>query len=148
MIIALAGRRVDALDASQKRFPPQNVDQVGESVRESLVRRIVLPFSRQKFRESSVVDRPGNWGTLYDTILDAVQLKGDLVVIDAGIEDPYSATNRSILEEAIALGQSGGESTGAVLLWDRVSRGANDYTDQFGAEARKRGLEVFEVSTI
>ena len=177
MIIALAGRRVDALDTSQKRFPPQNVDQVSESVRELLVqhgatavvcsaacgadliglseagklglrRRIVLPSSREKFRESSVIDRPGNWGTLYDTILDAVQLKGDLVVIDAGTEDPYSATNRSILEEAIALGQSGGESTGAVLVWDRVSRGANDYTDQFGIEARKRGLEVFEVSTI
>jgi hypothetical protein len=113
-----------------------------------LRRRIVLPFSRDKFRESSVIDRPGNWGSLYDTILDAVQLRGDLVVIDAGTEDPYSATNRCILEEAIALGCASSEPVTAVLIWDGISRGKDDYTDQFGAEARKRGLEVFEVPTI
>jgi hypothetical protein len=176
MIIALAGRRVDALDAKLKRFSPQNVDHVSQAVGDLLVqrgatavvcsaacgadliglseagklglrRRIVLPFSRDKFRETSVIDRPGNWGSLYDTILDAVQLRGDLVVIDAGTEDPYSATNRSILEEALALGQEHGESVAAALVWDGISRGENDYTNQFGAEARKLGLEVFEVPT-
>jgi hypothetical protein len=177
MIIALAGRRVDALDASQPRFPPQNVENVGRAVRAllqqhnatalicsaacgadliglaeagklGLRRRVVLPFGREKFRETSVVDRPGDWGKLYDTILDEVEAKGDLVVIEvekAG--DPYSATNRAILKEAIAVGQTASETTAAVLLWDGISRGDKDYTDQFGAEARKRGLKVLEIPT-
>ena len=111
MIIALAGRRVDALDASQPRFPLQNVAKVGIAVRAllqqhnatavvcsaacgadliglaeagklGLRRRIVLPFGREKFRETSVVDRPGEWGKLYDTVLDEVEAKGDLIVIE------------------------------------------------------------------
>jgi hypothetical protein len=178
MIIALAGRRVDALDASQPKFPLQNIENVGSAVRAvlqehsatavvcsaacgadliglseagklGLRRRVVLPSGRAKFRETSVVDRPGDWGGLYDTILDDVEAKGDLVVIDVGKDDdPYSATNHAILDEAAALGQASSETIGAVLVWDALSRGKSDYTDQFGAEARTRGLEVFEVPTI
>jgi len=178
MIIALAGRRVDAIDATQPRFPAQNVENVSAAIHAllqqqgatavvssaacgadlvglteagklGLRRKIVLPFSRDKFRDSSVVDRPGEWGGMYDTILDAVEANGDLVVIDTGKEDnPYSATNRAILDQAIALSQQSGESVAAVLLWDGVSRGKDDYTDQFGTEARNRGLEVFQVLTI
>jgi hypothetical protein len=114
----------------------------------SLRRRIVLPFGRDKFRGTSVVNCPGEWGKLYDSILDEVEASGDLVVIDTGNEDnPYSATNRAILEEGVALGRANGEPVGAALVWDGESRGANDYTDHFGAEARKLGLEVFEVPT-
>ena len=106
----------------------------------------MLPFEREKFRETSVVDRPGEWGKLYDTVLDDVETKGDLVVIDIGKDDdPYSATNRAILEQATALGKARGESVAAALVWDGVAHGANDYTQQFGAEARRRGLEVFEI---
>lgn len=177
MIIALAGRRVDAPDASQPRFPLQNVEKVGTAVRAllqqhnatavvcsaacgadliglaeagklGLRRRIVLPFGREKFRESSVVDRPGEWGKLYDRVLDEVEAKGDLVVIKVEkADDAYSATNRAILEDAIALGQAATEPVTAGLLWDGTSRGDKDYTDQFGAEARTRGLEVFEIPT-
>jgi len=178
MIIALAGRRTDATDASRSRFPLQNVEYVSAAVHALLVqqgatalvssaacgadlvglteagnlalrRRIVLPFDRIKFRETSVVDRPGEWGKLYDTILDEVETKGDLVVLDAtGDDDPYSATNRAILDEGIAWGQLRGESVSAVLVWDGVCRGKDDYTDQFGAEARKRGLTVLAIPTI
>jgi hypothetical protein len=178
MIIALAGRRVDAIDASRPRFPLQNIDKVGAAVgvllkehgatavvssaacgadliglaeagKLGLRRRIVLPFARAKFRESSVVDRPGAWGKMYDTILDEVEANGDLVVIDTGNDkEPYSATNAAILDQAIALGRERDEPVGALLLWDGVSRGKDDYTDQFGAEARRRGLPVLEIRTI
>ena len=177
MIIALAGRRVDALDATQPKFPLQNIENVGTAVRAllkkhramavvcsaacgadliglaeagklGLRRRIVLPSARDKFRETSVIDRPGDWGSMYDSILDVVEAQGDLVVMaNPDGEDPYSAANRAILEEAMALGKACSEAVGALLVWDGVSRGANDYTDQFGVEARKRGLEVFEVLT-
>ena len=177
MIIALAGRRVDAVDAAPPRFPVLNVGKVSRGVQVflqqhsatavvcsaacgadltglaeagklGLRRRVVLPFARDKFRESSVIDRPGDWGSMYDSILDAVEAQGDLVVMaNPDADDPYSATNRAILEEAVALGKASSEAVGALLVWDGVSRGADDYTDQFGAEARKRGLEVFEVLT-
>ena len=178
MIIALAGRRVDDINASQPRFPLQNVARVGAAVRGlleqhgvtvvvssaacgadlialseagklGLRRRIVLPFGRGKFRETSVVDRPGDWGKLFDTIVDEVEATGNLIVIDASTDDePYSATNKAILERAIASGQERSEPVAATLVWDGVSRGENDYTDQFGSEARYRGLPVFEVPTL
>ena len=177
MIIALAGRRVDAVDASPPRFPLENVANVNRGVQVflqqhsatavvcsaacgadltglaeagklGLRRRVVLPSARDKFRETSVIDRPGDWGSMYDSILDAVEAQGDLVVMaNPDADDPYSATNRAILEEAVALGKASSEAVGALLVWDGVSRGADDYTDQFGAEARKRGLGVFEVLT-
>ena len=43
-------------------------------------RRVVLPFSREKFRAESVIDRPGEWGHLYDMVLDEVSAMGDLVI--------------------------------------------------------------------
>jgi hypothetical protein len=178
MIIALAGRRVDAIDAGQPRFPLQNVERVGASVRAlfqergatavvssaacgadlialseagklGLRRRIVLPFSRARFRETSVVDRPGEWGEIYDSILDQVTAEGGLIVIEMGTDnDPYSTANKAILDEGIELGQECGESVVVFLIWDRVPRGTNDYTQEFGVEARKRGLAVFEIRTI
>src|SRR5262245_15369924 len=98
MLIALAGRRVDAPNAGTARFPLVNVELVSRRVDElfeheaatALVssaacgadllalkvagarrmrRRIVLPFDRARFRATSVIDRPGDWGRLYDRIL-------------------------------------------------------------------------------
>ena len=34
-----------------------------------LRRRIILPFDHNEFRSTSVTDRPGNWGPLYDAVL-------------------------------------------------------------------------------
>jgi hypothetical protein len=90
MIVALAGRRVDAPDAKTPRFPTAEVDRVEAAIRHELgvhdtralvcaaacgadllalsaaadrdVRfRIVLPFSVSNFRTTSVVDRPSTY---------------------------------------------------------------------------------------
>jgi len=178
MIIALAGRRVDAINAEEVRFPLHNVERVSNNVgalleehsatavvcsaacgadlialREAgklgLQRRVVLPYSREKFREGSVVDRPGDWGELYDSILDEVDEKGGLVILNLAKDDEaYSATNRAILDEAVSLGMKCSETVGATLVWDGSSRGKNDYTEEFGSEARKRGLPTYEVPTL
>jgi hypothetical protein len=108
MVISLAGRRVDASDAAQKRFPPENAATVKERIREYLQsrgaqavvcaaacgadilaleaagesvlrRRIVLPFDKVMFRATSVVDRGGDWGERYDRIIAVVESKNDLV---------------------------------------------------------------------
>src|SRR5262245_9423389 len=108
MVIALAGRRVDASDAAQKRFPAENASAVKRRIRDflqshdarawvcaaacgadilaleaagelGLRRRVVLPFDKATFRASSVVDRGGDWGERYDRVISEVEGKGDLV---------------------------------------------------------------------
>jgi hypothetical protein len=178
MIIALAGRRVDSADAKEPRFPLQNVESVrararavfrekgattlvssaacgadlialSEAGQLGLRRRVILPFERRRFRETSVTDRPGEWGPLYDQVLDAMEAEGDLVILQNGSEDEaYSAANRAILDEAVELAEAVHEPATAVLIWDGVPRGDHDLTEEFGAEARKRGLAVTEVRTI
>jgi hypothetical protein len=177
MIVALAGRRIDAADAQQQRFPLQNVSVVKTRVRAvlqdhgastlvcsaacgadlvalceagslGLRRRIVLPFNRSRFRETSVTDRPGDWGRLYDQILDQIEAADDLVIVpDASDEEAYSATNRRILDEAISLSQQFHEPVTAALVWDGASRGNDDLTAMFADEAQNRGLLVIEVRT-
>lgn len=177
MIIALGGRRVDAADAKDQRFPVQNVDLVRERIstllqtegaialvgsaacgadllamseagKLGLGRRVVLPFDRKKFRITSVIDRPGDWGTLYDKLLDEVVKSGDLLIIHAKSEDEaYTDVNHAIVDEALALGQSLGQPVIAVLVWDGKSRGARDFTQEFGVYARIKGITIVEIMT-
>jgi hypothetical protein len=177
MIIAAAGRRIDADDTKEPRFPLQNVHIVTARVRRmlenrgatavvcsaacgadlialseagslSLRRKVILPFDREHFRATSVADRSGNWVELYDQILDQVEAAGDLVIVHARREEnAYLATNRRILDEAILLGKQSSEPISAVLVWNGASRGGDDLTEAFGFEARNRGLPVEEVRT-
>lgn len=178
MIIALAGRRVDAIDAKEPRFPLKNVDLVRKRIRamfeshqEGLLvcaaacgadlvaltqagalgwrRRVVLPFSRKRFRESSVTDRPGDWGPVYDRVLDDVEKSGDLVIMSPVPDDQaWALANIAILNEAAQFAAQFDDAVTAVLVWDGISRGQGDVTQSFGVEARKRGLPVREVPTI
>lgn len=179
MIIALAGRRVDAPDAKSVRFPstPENLETVRKRILDLLqakrasalvssaacgadllalsaagalgVRRIVvLPFERAKFRETSVTDRPGEWGSLYDHIVGEVQKAGDLRILHLkSEEEAYAETNHVIVDEAISLGQEFRVPVNAVLVWDGKSRGKGDLTEEFGTYARGRKVAVIEVMT-
>jgi hypothetical protein len=178
MILASAGRRVDSPDSDQSRFPLHNVPIVRMRIRAllqnqsatavvcsaacgadllvlseagflGLGRKVILPSRRARFRQSSVTDLPGDWGKLYDSILDEVELNRDLITMDEGSEyEAYSVTNQIILDEAMCLAERSGEAVAAALVWDGVSRGADDLTEAFRVEARKRGLAVVEVRTI
>lgn len=178
MILALAGRRIDSDDASVARFPAANIERVRQAVRALLIehnvttivssaacgadlialseagklnlrRRVVLPFDQQQFRKDSVVDRPGEWGPLYDSILDDVSVHGEVVIMqNLGKEDPFIAASNRILEEAVVLGREGSESVGAAIIWDGAERGEPDYTAEFAKEARRRSLEIFEITTL
>jgi hypothetical protein len=177
MIIALAGRRVDSAEVREPRFPATNVETVRMRIRAilqeksatalvssaacgadlialseagqlGLRRRVILPLERGRFRDTSVTDRPGNWGSLYDQILDAVEAAGDLVILPKQLDnEAYSAANRAILDEAVALARTVHEPATAVLVWDGTSRGDDDLTEEFGVEASRRGLVVAEVRT-
>ena len=113
-------------------------------------RRVVLPFNRKRFRETSVVDRPGDWGNLYDHIVDAVEANGDIVTLSFNSDDTnaYSAANVAILDEATALCRQLQLETVAVLVWDGSPRGEEDLTQSFGDKARARGFSVIEIKTL
>jgi hypothetical protein len=111
--------------------------------------RVVLPFAPERFRNTSVTDRPGEWRALYDRIIALVRRSGDLVVLEGAGEGgaAYAAANERILGEALALA-GGVPSTGAalaVIVWEGASRGEDDATQQFADLARERGLKVEEI---
>ena len=178
MVIALAGRRVDAPGAPP-RFPAENVSMVAERLRNlfrsehacaivssaacgadllalregrtlGLRRRVVLPFDRQSFRSSSVTDRPGDWGPLYDSIVDEAAAAQDLVTLPGtpGDEAAYSVATTGILDEAKALARATGQNLCAVAIWEGQTRGSGDLTDTFAQAARDQGLRVLEVLTL
>ena len=113
-------------------------------------RRIVLPYAPDRFRATSVVDRPGDWGERFDRILGAVEATGDLVVLGytKGEEAAYLATNRTILEQATILAEQAQQAVGAAVVWEGARRGEDDVTAAFLQEARRLGLTVWTVSTL
>jgi hypothetical protein len=111
VIVALAGRRIDAPDAAMTRFPlscvPVVRDRIASALREAgarvlvsaaacgadlialsaaeelgLLRRIVLPSSIAAFRANSVADRPGAWTGLFDRMVAEARSSGDLELLD------------------------------------------------------------------
>lgn len=179
MVIALAGRRVDAPNAAELRFPATQTTPVKDRLREflqtrevqalvcaaacgadllaleaagelGLRRRVVLPFDKAAFRETSVVDRGGDWGERYDRILAAVESRGELVEFAHDRDDmqTYFTGNLDILDQAQQLAQELNAEVAALVVWNGVSRGADDVTEHFKQEAERRGLEVAEILTL
>lgn len=179
MVMALAGRRIDRANAVHPRFPAANTDLVRGRLRsmferlrpEALVssaacgadllaldeagivgirRRIVLPFESEHFRRTSVLDRPGGWGSLYDRVTEEVRASGDLVILESGAEgdDAYAAINSALLDEAAKLASASEGKLTAALVWDQRPRGNGDLTQGFGEEARRRGWPVVEIATV
>lgn len=175
MVIALAGRRIDAPHTKEAHFAPQHeslvATRLGRFFQEqnatalvssaacgadllaleiagelSLRRRIVLPFPPSRFRETSVADRPGDWAHRYDRLIAAVH---DVIVLNYPENDPstYSRANEAILDQAIALANQMHQPVGAAVVWDGQSRGPGDVTAQFLSAARARFSHVAEIPT-
>jgi hypothetical protein len=177
-IAALAGRRIDAADAAAPRFPLANAgvvrgrlaallraqgsaalvcsaacgaDLIALDVAGALGlrRRLVLPFASERFRETSVTDRPGAFGPLFDRIIGEVAAAGDLVLLglDEGDDATYAAANEAILNEAERMAGGDPSEVVAVVAWEGASRGEGDLTEAFATAARTRGHAVLEVPT-
>lgn len=179
MVIAVAGRRIDAADTSTPRFPLQNVpiverrlDELLERLtarglvgsaacgadlialtlagRRKMRRRVVLPSLQEKFRTTSVTDRPGEWGPVYDQVLAELAPTRDIVVLGERTDgdEAYLAANHAILDEAARLARDSKGDVVAVLVWEGAPRSGDDITAAFGDEARKRGWRVEQVLTL
>ena len=176
-VIALAGRRIDAPDTDPPRFPLENVPIVRsrlaaflsaeraealvcsaacgadlialeEAERLGLRRRIVLPFSPRRFRETSVTDRPGNWGPVFDRLVAAAEAAGDLVILHStGQSDDaaYAAANQAIIREAQALARATSDGTPlrlvAVIVWEGSAREGTDASGGLKSLATQAGFE-------
>ena len=178
MVIAFAGRRVDASDAVEKKFSPENANRVRQEIRDFLKaekatvlvsaaacgadilaleaagelgirRRVVLPYDKVTFKQSSVIDRDGDWGERYDRILAEVMGLDDLVVDDYDQdEESYFAANHDILDQAEELAEETKQPLAALVAWNGVPRGEEDITNHFLEEAKQRGLKVTEIKTV
>jgi hypothetical protein len=180
MIIALAGRRIDAPGAKAIRFPLSKVGEVKEKLKALFIsikpkalvcsaacgadllalqvagelgiqRSIVIPFDEQLFKSTSVTDRPGDWGVLYDTTCVAAATEEGIEVLDypQNEDETYRRTNIDILEKAKALAEKyGSGDLTAVIVWDGKSREEGDITDHFRKEAKARGFTIHEVFTL
>jgi hypothetical protein len=172
---ALAGRRADAEGDTPPRFPARNVQRVEDRIsalfrRESVDRLvcaaacgadlvalgvaekmdipalIVLPFSRATFRRVSVVDRPGNWGGIYDRLVDAAVRRDDFVTLDLAEDDETAFTvgNARIVSEA----RRAANRRLAIAVWEGSSRGDGDATAELLTASRRQGFQTASVSTL
>jgi hypothetical protein len=172
MIVAIAGRRTDPPDAATPRFPLARVDSVRRQIRDrldrcgattlvssaaagadllaleeagrlGLRRRVVLPSTRERFKQTSVIDRPGEWAALYDRVMSEVEAHGDLVVL-TGDEGAYLAATECILSEATGLSIALHAPCAALVIWEGHPRGEHDLTAAFRDRAKARGFEMLE----
>ncbi len=193
-IIAFAGRRIDAPDAVTVRFPLSEIsavyrrietfvqhERVGTlicsaacgadlialraAITHGLDVQVILPFSVDRFRQTSVVDRPStsewNWNDVFDEVLDFAGRNDCLHVLETAAEGraAYQAVNYAILDAALQTQQSStlrgaqelpGSSMNvqAAIAWDGRSRGSADLTFHFANAAWAKGLSVTEILTV
>ena len=111
--------------------------------------RVVLPFSRQQFRATSVADRGEDWGLRFDAILQQIQSEDILELnLQGGNNEAYAAANSKIIDEAVGWASTTGRRALAMVVWNEFSRGATDLTDEFRRVAVDRKLEVIPVPTL
>lgn len=174
VVAALAGRRPDPVGQHPARFPLLAVPTVRVRVRAlfetmgihrlvssaacgadlialdiagdlELHRTVILPFGIERFRESSVVDRPGDWGPLFDRIVDEASARGCLRILNQEDEDAgYEAVTRQLVNEAF----SAGTDVVGVAVWEGVPSGVTDETARLLQLVEERGGRVREVSTL
>jgi hypothetical protein len=174
-VVAVAGRRVDALGAEPSRFPARNIALVeqavsqllGDLVAEAVVTsaangadlicakwamqhevslHVVLPFDVDEFKRRSVTDRPGDWGALYDRAIEYARQRGTLHLLGAQTDDESAAYLRA--NSAILDEAAGdGNEPHALIVWDGNEREHNDFTVAFADEAKRRGIPVRAVMT-
>ena len=190
MVVALAGRRIDAEDANPIRFPLDRAEKVKEKLhrffmanktgclvcsgacgadlialdvagQSGINRKMVLPFEAETFRSTSVIDRPGNWGVLFDTIHKELNKEQNVIILNYTEDDKnaYEKTNFEILKTADAIFNelkqqgkqsvdSGVEKKVAMIIWEGIPKDSNDTTDHFRKEAMKRGYDIEEINCL
>jgi len=173
-VVVAAGRRVDAPDAQSARFPPSNVEAVLKRIRKvfardkpsalvcsgacgadllaieaaterHMKRYISLGAEPAEFRKTSVTDRPGNWGELFDQAIKTATV--EVLKLQEG-QEGYLETNLKLMDRAQAVAKQSGTTVEALVIWNEQSRGPDDVTDHFLQQAKQRKIPVTQISTL
>jgi hypothetical protein len=180
MIAALAGRRIDVPETEEKRFPLEMADVVYERILDffekhrvevlvssaacgadllaqkaaralEIKSHVILPFGREKFRETSVTDRPGDWGELFDEICERAERQGNLIILEGFETDEknaYSAVTNEILNRTESLKSAAVDrQILAVVVWDGKAKGERDETALFIEKAKMKNIATEEILT-
>jgi hypothetical protein len=108
-------------------------------------RTILLPSSPEEFRKSSVTDRPGDWGTIYDEVLKHSTVQ--VLNLPPG-DEGYLQANLHLLKEAESIAKTANTRVVAVVIWNGKSRGNDDVTAHFLDEAGRRGIPTIGILTL
>jgi len=116
MILALAGRRIDATQEEGISFPMKNIAAVRAKLKElfislkpsllvssgscgadllalevagelGIARSMVIPFVPELFKSRSVEDRPGDWAGLFDRMYEQVSKEEKVLVMNYPADD-------------------------------------------------------------
>jgi hypothetical protein len=176
-VLAVAGRRIDAANAEERRFPLDQVARVSSDLRSLLLsshavavvasaangadlltlqaagdlgihRVVMLPCAAAGFRVGSVADRPGDWGPVFDLIVDEVRSAGSLIELaQAAGATAYAQVTDELIARTESMAASQGLTAAAVAVWDGAPWGAGDMTAYFRRLAVQRGFDLHEVRT-
>lgn len=173
-VAALAGRRIDEPNSKLVQFPLTSVPKVAASLRElfneqkfthlvcsaacgadliaieiatllGMAVDVVLPYSSSKFRESSVVDRPGNWGPVYDRLINEIESNKNLHIIGDDKDGNYDLATIEILNLAQSMAPQ--EKVFGIVVWEGRPRSTGDATLDFKQRAEGSNLTIYEVKT-
>jgi len=174
-VAALAGRRIDAQDAFNLRFPLIEAEYVFHKLlcrfRQERVERlvcsaacgadilaleaarelaipatVVLPYAPHTFRKISVTDRPGNWGERYDRLVQAARDSDDLIVLGLDTDNEKAFTVTNHRIIQAALTSEFHRKL-AFVVWEGRTRGGDDSTAEFLNTALSQGFEKKSVLT-
>jgi hypothetical protein len=117
MIVAFAGRRIDAINAETPVFPLAIADAVKARLIDTLrdvnathvigsgacgadlvamqaaeilgaSKTMILPFKAETFKTTSVTDRPGDWGPFFDKLVMELKQADRLIELNFDKDDP------------------------------------------------------------
>ena len=139
---------MDAADAEVPRFPASEVAKVRREIEElfskekplavvssaacgadlivlavaesaGIERYVLLPSQPAEFRKTSVTDRPGNWGDVYDKVLKTSKV--EILKVPEG-QQGYLKTNLKLLDRGQALAREHSASAEALVVWNKETR--------------------------
>lgn len=174
-VAALAGRRIDARNANDLRFPLTESEHVArklllrfrhehvkhlvcsaacgadilalEAARElAIPATVVLPFAPHHFRKISVTDRPGNWGERFDRLVEAASDRDDLIELGLAPGDERAFIATNHRIIQAALALGFNRKL-AFVVWEGRTRGKDDLTAEFLNLALSQGFEKRSVIT-
>jgi hypothetical protein len=179
MIVALAGRRIDKMGTVKPSFPLSRAEATKQKIADffkaskasilvcsgangadllalevagelGIERYMVLPFGPSYFKKRSVVDRPGSWGEIFDSIYDGLEKEKRNIDLGSGVDDElaYKKTNIAILDRADRVAIAGNPEKTAVIVWDGKAKSTDDATEHFKEEAIKRNYKIKEINTL